>query len=368
MKTRIYIDDDGFDCANAFTAMAIGSGSCVLGRKTALGVIDNSGRLSVAADAVCAGATAAGSDIWNIGECTLPSLSFSIKSASLDNGIFITNPPSPKIIILDKNGCRINGSQERNIAEFAVNSENIMFSDFIGGKVNASGFIMQYREYIRKNIPEKLNLCIEISTHNKILYSLCKEIIPYRRDIGKCVIFQISSDGTRTSLYSDETGFVFYEKLCLVCYKYLMEQGISPIALYDFPGVLDKLAENYNMTPQRVHQIDNPCFEFLNDALLLVMKIAEIISENNLPLEKLTDGIPDFAISSRYISTNCNFCDIEKYLEIHNNIYNNARMGRAVIKPSKSGLGIYVRAESSMSETAGELCGFIEDKIKHIGK
>ncbi len=62
---------------------------------------------------------------------------------------------------------------------------------------------------------------------------------------GSAVVFHIGSDGTGASAYTEETGYVFEEKLILICCADRFAKGADVSLPYDFPRAADRLAERY---------------------------------------------------------------------------------------------------------------------------
>ncbi len=329
--------------------------------------------------AICAGILSRGKNIWNCGECTQIQLRYAIRTTGIKCGIYVDYSfGNVRIIPFSKHGFSLSLNQEITLTEKLSQPDIDIHTELTGKIIDSSTLPKMYileAGHIFKNIPE--NLSVQINSTNSILrsffsplYSQCKT------DYHKDIVFNISSDGLKASAYSDTTGFVFYEKLILICCVDEFEKGNDVPLPYSFPLIADTLAVKYKRNIRRYDPFsDNPedlskkllslDFPFLNDAISLITKIFSIMKEKSASLYELTKTIPLFTTATKYVHLRSNLKDITDNIT-KNNVCCKNENGRIMAKKSKSGKSLILLAESYSTETADELCNnwLIESGIK----
>lgn len=333
--------------------------------------------------AFSSGALSSGSDVWDFGECTESELVYCMKISGIRCACYIDSEKTTTIKLISENGLPLTRSQERKI-ESGINTGSYckaLFNEF-GEYKKSYGIKELYKNSLADYLPQRLDgLCPEFKSGNKRVISFLSEIIPPRIDInGSRIIFHISGDGKKVSAYTEQTGYVFYEKLVVLVCKIRARAGKDTALPYSFPLVADKVANGYGTNIKRYYNctfdtsdmearaLSGEC-DFVNDGIRLSFIILSYLSENKQSLADATDDIPEFYATSRYVSLDSPASDILKALcpenaGIGEGVAIKENDDRVLIRPVKTGKGIQMFVESVRSETAQELCDRFE-KLLH---
>ncbi|MDO5560120.1 MAG: hypothetical protein Q4F95_11045 [Oscillospiraceae bacterium] len=372
----LIINDDGIYDSETFSLSCTDSmlaGNCVGSLFHDIAAGYDTAEPPAAFYSMCAGILSSGSGIWNLGRCTQAQLRYAVQTAKLDAAMYIESSyGSSKVIVYSKSGFSLNTSEEKTISEL-LHSRNMITGEKEGTMTDAQTLKSIYRSEIKAacpSLPEDTE--IKINSSNASIKTFLSDLISDRSpdtQSRKNLIFQISGDGLRASAYSFETGFVFYERLILLCCMDEFEKGNDIPLPYDFPVIADAIADKHHRKVYRYDPCsDNPSelskknisaeFSFLNDAAALIMKILTVMNEKKMSFFELMSRIPLFTTTVKYISIDNNHTEsIEK---VRNNAQKNVCYsddnGRIIAKNSKSGKSLILYAESYREETADELC------------
>jgi hypothetical protein len=135
---------------------------------------------------------------------------------------------------------------------------------------------------------------------------------PVNNKNGERIVFHISADGKKISAYSEDTGYVFYEKLVLLCCQKSFQEGLDVSLPYSFPSVADKLAQRYGSTVYRycscsVDDSDSEARKlaaeapFVTDSIVLMLTVLNVLNTNCCSLKQAVDEIPTFATVNKFI-------------------------------------------------------------------
>jgi phosphomannomutase len=238
-----------------------------------------------------------------------------------------------------------------------------------------------YELELKSRIPSNVKIDIGVSTSNKYIRNLFDNLVKANPDSSERIVFQISSNGKKASAFSEETGFVFYEKLVAICCQNLFEQGQDVALPYSFSQTIDEIAKQYgrkvyryfdcpdNSSDHEARQITKR-IKFPNDGIILAFDVIRILTERNIRFKDIVKSLPQTFTSSRSISCknqNLNFIkDLSDSDDFEQEgVWVNEEFGKVFIRPSKSGKSILLYAESFSSETASELCSSYEEIIKN---
>jgi len=83
------------------------------------------------------------------------------------------------------------------------------------------------------------------------------------------------------------------------------------------------------------------------------------MQENKLSLKKLSQDLPQFYTTKRFVAVADNGSKIS-----HTTVKNEQENSRAVIRPVKNSKGYLIYAQSVNAETASAFCDEIEKKLK----
>lgn len=368
------INDDGIYDSCTFSvscADALETGNCAASVFHDIAVGYDTPQPTSVFHALCAGILSGAANVWNLGTCTQSQLRYAVLTAKLDAALFIeASYGNVKIIVFSKSGFSMNTSEEKTISELL--RENFMSVSHREGVMNdASTLKSIYAAELRSSCPSLPDdTDIRFNSSNPLIKNFFMDMLGRTcMDCHNDLIFQISSDGMRASAYSFESGFVFCERLILLCCRDEFEKGNDIPLPYDFPVIADSIADRYKRKVYRYDPLsDNPSeiskknisleYPFLSDAAALIIKILEIMDRKKASFNELMSEIPLFTTTVKYISLDNNRCEsIEK---IHDssklNVCYSDDKGRIIAKNSKSGKSLILYAESYKEETADELC------------
>ncbi len=334
--------------------------------------------------AFMSGALASGCDVWNMGDCIESELLYVMQSGNIKSGCYIEAGKITSLKVFAENGLMPTRKQERKI-EGGLNRGEYLKAEFasFGALKGTDSMKELYIRSLEGMLPNKFTgICPEFKTGCERVSEILSEIISKRIDInGQKIIFHISGDGKKSSAYTEETGYVFYEKLIVLTAKIYFEQGKDISLPYNFPLVADDLAQRYGRRVLRYYNcsFDNSDSEarklagecdFIRDGIKLSLIVLKYLYEKGITLKQATSDIPDFYSTSRYVSVDNSPLKILKRFCTENaglgeGVAVNENNSRVIIRPSKTGRGVQMFVESFKSETAAELCDKFERMIKN---
>lgn len=365
---------------------------CKIG--AAIGSLKSNGVIGVAGDfsnisqclkfAIMSGILSSGAKAWDFGKCIESQFNFCITKSEVDYGIFIQGGTFSNIKLVEKGAMPLLRSTERSI-ESSLNRNDFKkaksseFSKITDVSSLNEMYILELFKSAKCSL-EGLGVEVECNnlqvknTFERVIYNLgCKK--------GNDIKLKFNSQGTELSAYTDETGYVFMEKIItLISVDYFLN-GQDIAVSFKAPKTIDILAERYKRKVYRY--FENPCGDkdkkarekaicqpTFRDALMLGIKLLCFLNHNKISLERGLKLIPEFSLANRFVAVDNNPSAIIKSLnkntkEITEGVFIENEKGSILIKPIKSGKGIMVYSESVNSETSNELCDFFEDIIKN---
>ncbi|MBR1591948.1 MAG: hypothetical protein IJ666_02930 [Ruminococcus sp.] len=288
---------------------------------------------------LCGGISECGKDVYICENTDIPSFVFGCPLISADCGIYVRDG---KIIFYDRNGFIF---PDVRLIEI-MNGKPAKKSE----KCGRISSLTSFRDIYINNIADSLNISSAmpagISCGDRAVRSLWFEFFTGDDDE---LIFQISNDGSRVNAYSNEYGFIPYEKLILI-YAVMHNKNSTVYLPWDIHYAADYIEKlnvkrfDYNdMPPQAVGQ------RFLKDALYMCTHIAE----NRYSLGRIMKEIPSIAAARRDIVSDSETSG--KVIESEN--------GRIILKRSGKNR-ISLTAQAYSSETAAELCSQWAEKLR----
>ncbi|MCL2054770.1 MAG: sugar phosphate nucleotidyltransferase [Oscillospiraceae bacterium] len=341
--------------------------------------------------AVASGVMSSGGEAWLFGETSEPGLSFCVRACELSAGCYVDAGVTAKLKFISSDGLSLTRREEK-IIEAGLNRSEYRRAGFahFGGEKECSSVNELYKISLQKEIPERLKgIRAVVNTSGFGMSTLCNEILNGINDKnGEPVVFHISADGRKISAYTDETGYVFHEKLTLLCCLERFRRGEDVALPYDFPTVADRLAGRYGAVVLRYSGCASSRSEisdraarelavkmpFVYDAAALMLNVLAILSASGLTLKKALEELPEFATSNRFVAINGKSSDRVNSIEIlrrmcgerqisGDGVVINDNRGRVLIRPVKTGKGVMMHVESYQAEIASELCDFYQDLI-----
>lgn len=390
---KFTVDDDGIAgeinaSVTPKTAAAAGSAAASLGRRIVLGY--RGGKAAAAlAMAAASGISAAGSEVWYIGEATEPEFVSGIRISGADGGCFIDAGASARIKFFSGDGLSVTG-REIKLIEAGLNRgayRRTAAKDF--GEIHfCSGIKELYLNRLVKSIRTKSEgIRLVVNTPSGRSADISRRLVELMNDRnGEAVVFHISGDGTKVSAYTEETGYVSQEKLIMLWCAGEFAQGKNVILPASFPQAADALAKRYGCKVLRyLHCSDGSDSDIrrlasescaANDGFALMVRAAEYLSLNRSSLKEACDSLPCFASVSRYVAVDrpawqsmrlvgkmdgeCAFSGDGAVLSKGG--------GRLLVRPVRTGRGLMIFAESHSMEAASELCDNFQDRIRALEK
>lgn len=385
----LIFDDDGICCLFDGTAdvseyvrlgKAIGS-SLNIGESAVVGISGDS-KMSVLSSAVCCGLCSAGIDVYALGECILPQLSYAVTNTDSAVGIFVGVDANGDVRLVQKSGLPLITRFEQDICD-SFNQRSfrcVGLSD--GGKViDSASEKAAYKRFIGSVLPKSLKgICTSVRTNSIVAARLADELFQDSNDCrGERIVFQLSSDLTSVNAYCEETGNVRWEQLCLLVCRILFDEN-KPVSIpYSIPFAADKLAERYQGTLYRYNTICidetdasareaacQPKGSFVRDALLLTMLICRYLNDRQISLKQAVDETVPICCTQRYMFADSKAASfLENAQAVGSEGYEvRDKNTTAFIRPCKNSQSLMIFAESTNVEFASAFCDELVEKLR----
>lgn len=365
------------------TAAACGSALASLGDKIGIAYKDNPASKSLAM-AVAAGVTSAGGEVWFFGASSAPALEYCTARSGLAAGCWVEAGITAKIRLCSGDGLPLTRSEEK-IIEGGVNRSEYKRASFskFGEVRDAAAITRLYSAMIEAAAPKKLTrIRAVLNTSGTAVNDLCSGILnKINNKNGAPLVFHIGSDGKGVSAYTDETGYVFEEKLLLLACMRRFAMGYDIALPYDFPKAADKLAKKFGSRVLRYSGCPSDPTDsearrlaaetpFVRDGAALMMSVLEVLESRGITLAEAVAELPDMALSTRFVAVD------KQPVRLLRNVFSggtatadgveiNDRKGRVLIRPVKTEKGVLMKVESYSMEAAAELCDFYQDLLRN---
>ena len=233
-----------------------------------------------------------------------------------------------------------------------------------GAITDGGVFVPLYVSHLQSLLPSPLPLSLTVSSAHPLLCRLGQRVFGSPSEQG--AVLQLSSDGEKLSLYSDETGFVSPERLLLLGCLDAFDQG-EDVALPDWAPLaahavakaharrILRMSEDAPSDPGAQEQIARQRFSF--DGMELAARILRCMATRGCTLSQLLQSLPPLATVTRTLSTDAdpaNVCLPEQ----------SEQQGHLRIRRSFSGNRLILYAEAECLEAASELCHMAEQAIQ----
>ena len=380
---NILFDSEGRICGgrngiDPSFAAAAGSAAVRIGRKICIGC-----RRNDASDALMrafsAGVNAAGGEAVIAGEVSEPMLRFAVRLTGSDCGVYIGGEDGAELHFCASDGLPLDEESRRITENAAVRREYCHAGYRHYGTVTECGSVgMLYENMLDRLVRADISgIFADVSSPDEIVYKVCRSVFSRhgacRRDAPR-ISFHISGDGRRVSAYSEETGYVFHDKVMMLCIMRLKELGIDNIAVSSaLPSAADSICplvryEQYPdysaMSPQQVKsdlEARKLASElpFTEDGAAAAVILTDHLAANGITLAQAAAALPKYALAERFVP-------MKGSSEILKRIIPSAaadKRGKVVIRPLRTGGGVMLHVESYAMEAAAELCGFYEELI-----
>ena len=245
-----------------------------------------------------------------------------------------------------------------------------------GSTADGEGLRMLYPKEVLRRLPSALRGMPEISTAAPRLYALCQRL--FRGGRGELLTFQMSGDGRRVSLYTEKTGWVFYERLLLLLAGQYFAEGRDAALPYWMPRAAEELAANYHRRVLRYASASDGTDAEARalalrqgitlDAAVLCAEFLRMYAEHDGSLTEWLAQLPNSHTVRRIVKLSgaedstgvAKRCSAQGQWNTHwtaeGVIAEDAR-GQALLRPSRSGRSLTLWAEAQSMELAAELAG-----------
>lgn len=365
------------------TAAACGSSLASLGNKIGIAYKDNPASKSLAM-AVASGVTSAGGEVWFFGAASAPALEYCTARSGLSAGCWVEAGITAKIRLCSGDGLPLTRSEEK-IIEGGVNRSEYKRAGFskFGEIRDAAAITRLYAAMIENAAPKKLSkIKAVLNTSGTAVNDLCSGILNrINNKNGEAVVFHIGSDGKGVSAYTDETGYVFEEKLLLLACMRRFAMGYDIALPYDFPKAADKLAKKFGSKVLRYSGCPSDPTDsearrlaaetpFVRDGAALMMAVLEVLESRGMTLAEAVSELPDMALSTRFVAIDKQPVRLLRSIfaggtATADGVEINDRKGRVLIRPVKTEKGVLMKVESYSMEAASELCDFYQDLLRN---
>lgn len=358
------------------TAAAYSSGQAAASEKSIAVAYGDTAAAGVC-EAFAAGAVSCGGNVTDFGELPENVFRYALKNSMCSCGVYFGYE-----YIRPWNGDGLPSDEElRQKLEMAVRSGGRLgINRTACGLTRADNVYNSYNNYIDKFIVSDISgFFADVTTPNNALYDLCRDFTERHGADDRSkprIAFHISGDGSRISAYTEETGYVFHERLVMLC----LSRSKSPTAAVSsrFPHAAEKLlklerfeyAPDYSaMTPEEV-RADKKAREnadpALFDGLAIMAMTLNILASEDISLEEAVSKLPKYSSSGRMIPLSADAAELFRRLGLPPKGGKlPAERGQAEVRPMRTG-GVIIYAESASAEISAEICGFYEEEFKKL--
>ena len=366
------------------TAAVLGSSLASLGGKIGIGWKDNPASKSLAM-AIAAGVTAAGAEAWLFGSCTAPALAYCTARSRLSAGCRADAGVTAKISLCSGDGLPLSRSEEK-IVEGGLNRGEYRRAGFMhfGRFHDTAAILGLYKNMLEEEAPRSLNgIKAVLNTSGGAVTDMCGDIVKRISDKnGEPMVFHIGGDGSGLSVYTEETGYVFEEKLILICCADRFARGMDVALPYDFPRAADRLAEKYDREVLRYSGCPSDTNDrearklaaetpFIRDGAALMLTTLRVLESRGITLAEALRELPEMALATRFVAVGKHPVRLLRQICAEeqasgDGLVVNDKRGRVMIRPVKTEKGVMMKVESFSMEAASELCDFYQDKLKQL--
>ncbi|MDD7428351.1 MAG: hypothetical protein PUK49_01045 [Oscillospiraceae bacterium] len=365
---------DGKMNGNISAAAAYSAGQAAAAEKS-VAVAYGDTAAAAACEAFAAGAVSCGGNVTDFGELPENVFRYALRNSMCSCGVYFGYE-----YIRPWNGDGLPSEEKlRKSLENAVQfGGNIEKSSVDCGLTRADNVYDSYNSYIDKLIVSDISgFFADITTPNESLYNLCRSFTERHGadDRSKTrIAFHISGDGSRISAFTEETGYVFHERLVMLCLSRMKKSSAAVSSR--FPHAAEKImklerfdyAPDYSaMTPEEVRADKKAranAEPALFDGVAVMAMVLNILASEDISLEEAVSKLPKYSSSGRMIPLQTNAAALFRRLGLPpRGGALPAERGQAEVRPMRTG-GVILYAESASAEISAEICGFYEEMFK----
>ncbi len=360
-KHLVHPDDgisEGFPKWNtAETALKAGSALTVLSKQILIGYSHSNAEAS--AIAAAAGAVSHGASVWMTGLCALSQL---IYLAELLNCPVLLWVQGEQVIQLKPylaGGFSLSEQQANRVWQ-ALEADTCRHILKSGTLHTATNLQALWEDSCKKLLPPP-EFEITVSCSNPQLRQTAQKL--FSGGTGQRITLSLSEDGTRINAFSAESGMLRYEQLLLLAVLSVRETHQPFVVPEDFHSAGEDFAKQYHCKLLRVHGFDDQNAELYRrqgictDGVKLFAHVLKVLHEKHLTLAQAAALLPELCTVQHELSTSLTRQHIEQMQQA------NSDSRISIIMPPHSKL-VKLRVHADSVETAAELCGFWEKKLR----
>lgn len=338
----------------------------------------------VLAAAVAAGIQSTGASVIDFGESFQAQFEFSVNFASLKAGIFVSGGTRAFLHVVGAGGLPAERALERNIEAVLARGEFVRRGwNEMGDNVPMSGISMLYKSQLIRCAPKGLaGLGATVRSRSLPLQTLLQDTLRgLSCDKSEQLILQVSARGNKVRAHDAVHGYIPHHKILSICAVWQMQQGEDVALPFDAPRILDDVAARTGRRLLRYYTCpaDDSDAEARNlaqvqmwsrDGLMQAILFLHIVRQSG-GVENLLAEIPVYERASRTLEIAGNPASLMRRLEgdqsspaVTEGVVLQQEDGIVLVRPLKQGTGLRILAEAHSSETAAELCDFVEGMLE----
>lgn len=318
---------------------------------------------------LCAGIALAGGGCLRLEDCTLPQLQAASVMGDCALLLYADAGSRDCLELYSRGGLPLTRRQEQQIGSALLAPYAGSFrKDRCGMVAEGSGLAALYARQLALRGRVPCGRSIEVSAGSEGLRRLAGSLTG---GSGASLVFQLSQRGRRLTVYGEDTGFIHYEQLLLLCCMGCGMRG-EDAALPDwFPAAGDRLMKRYERRILRYGTQEGEARDlaikqrFSLDGLELGVTLMELLADTGEPLARLLKQLPPLFTTRRL------FCAGDGARRLLQQVCGNPRGG--VLQEAPEGTvrvrpegreSLLLYAASADMETACELCTQAERYLK----
>lgn len=349
----------------ALGAGLAGAASCIM-----VGSADSDAAKS-AALMLCGSIAAAGGTVCCAPECIPAALQ---AGAALHHCGVIVHCGGIRMQMFSRGLLPLTEAQRRMIRAGAAAPRWVQHTEY--GSITEDRALMGlYVSQLKRLLPAQLPFRTEIQTASPLLGAVLRPV--FSGGYGKAVTLRLSADGRHASVYSEETGWLFYEKLLLMCAQYHLQHGQDVALPAWLPHIAEEMAGAQHILRYAMHP-DGKDTEarqlaaeqsFTLDGAVLCAEILRICAETGQSLAEWAASLPACYLVRRILRTHTAAdaalrCAPALHAEaVSDGLRVRTAAAEALLHPSHSGRAVSMLVEARSMEAANELAGDIAEVI-----
>ena len=349
---------EGFPKWNtAETALKAGSALTVLSQQILIGY--SHANAQAAAIAAAAGAVSHGASVWLTGNCALSQLIYLAEVLHCPVLLWVQGEQVIQLKPYFAGGFSLSEQQANRVWQ-ALEADTCRHILKSGTLHHADSLLALWEDSCRKLLPMP-EFEITVSCANPQLRQTAQNL--FSGGTGQRITLSLSEDGTRISAFSSESGMLRYEQLLLLSLLSVREEN-QPLAIpADFHLSGEDFAKQYHSKLLRVHDFQDPNAVLYRqqgictDGIKLFAHVLKVLHEKHLTLAQASALLPELCTVQHEVSTSLTRQHIEQIQQA------NSDSRISIIMPPHSKL-VKLRVHADSVETAAELCGFWEKKLR----